>query len=157
MTRVVTKFIYVTYIAASREKVWEAITDADVSRRYWAQSNVSTWRPGALWEHVRPDGAAVIAGQVIESDRPNRLVLTWAFPTDVPDEAQASIVAFDLETVGTMTRLTVTHDELEEGSDMIRRISQGWPRVLSSLKSFLETGTPLDTWADSEPRRPASK
>jgi uncharacterized protein YndB with AHSA1/START domain len=97
---------------------------------------------------TRPDGTAAIAGQVIETDRPNRLVLTWAFPTDLTDKTKASIVTFDLETVGTMTRLTVTHDELEDGSDMLRRISQGWPRVLSSLKSFLETGKPLDTWAE---------
>jgi uncharacterized protein YndB with AHSA1/START domain len=74
-----------------------------------------------------------------------RLVLTWVEPADAMDKAKHSRVALDIETVGEMVRLTVTHDQLN--ADMERKIANGWPRVLSSLKSFLETGRPLITWA----------
>ncbi|HRC86852.1 MAG TPA: SRPBCC domain-containing protein, partial [Thermoanaerobaculia bacterium] len=88
-----------------------------------------------------------IVGEVMESVPPRRLVVSWAPPADAADRARHSRVAFDLEPVGDMVRLTVTHDELEAGSEMLRSISNGWPRVLSSLKSLLETGRPLNTWA----------
>ena len=74
-------------------------------------------------------------------------MITWAFPADQANEAKHTRVSFDIERVGDMVRLTVTHDDLELGSDMDQGIRQGWPRVLSSLKTFLETGKPLDTWA----------
>ncbi len=78
---------------------------------------------------------------------PRRLVITWAYPADAADLAKHTRVSFELETIEDMVRLTVTHDELVEGSDMERGIMKGWPRVLSSMKSFLETGRPLNTWA----------
>ena len=78
---------------------------------------------------------------------PRRLVLTWADPADASDKGKHTRVAMDIEKVGDMVRLTVTHDEFKPGSDMLRKISNGWPRVLSSPKSFLETGKPLNTWA----------
>ena len=81
---------------------------------------------------------------MLEFDPPSRLVLTWGEPGE--PAAQRSRVTFLLEQVETAVRLTVTHDELP-GSEQLRKIAEGWPRVLSSLKSFLETGTPLPTWA----------
>ena len=74
-------------------------------------------------------------------------MLTWAEPADAADTGKHTRVAVDLEPVDDMVRLAVTHDEFLPGSDMWRKISNGWPRVLSSLKSFLETGRPLNTWA----------
>ncbi|HSE66598.1 MAG TPA: SRPBCC domain-containing protein, partial [Gemmatimonadales bacterium] len=73
----------------------------------------------------------------------------WAEPKDAGDPAKVSRVTFNIESLENqkLIRLTVIHDQLEEGSKMAKDISQGWPRVLSSLKSFLETGRPLETWS----------
>jgi uncharacterized protein YndB with AHSA1/START domain len=142
-------FVYVTYIAASADKVWKALLDGEFTRQYWGHDNVSDWKPGSEWEHRRADGtrAVVLLGEVLEAAQPNRLVLTWANPEDKANRSRHSRVTFEIETVGDMVRLTVTHDELEKGSEMERNISRGWPRVLSSLKSLLETGKALNTWA----------
>jgi uncharacterized protein YndB with AHSA1/START domain len=103
---------------------------------------------GSPWQHRKQDGSQVeMVGQVLEIGPPRRLVLTWVLPEDNGNKAKTSRVTFEIEPVKTMVRLTVTHDELEEGSKMDRGIREGWPRVLSSMKSFLETGRPLDTWA----------
>jgi uncharacterized protein YndB with AHSA1/START domain len=139
-------FGYVVYIASTPETVWRALLDGEFTRQYWGCDNVSEWQPGSGWEHRR-GGSVAILGEVLEAAAPHRLVLTWADPSDRNDKSRYSRVAFDIETVGDMVRLTVTHDRLESGSDMHHKITQGWPRVLSSLKSLLETGRALDTWA----------
>jgi uncharacterized protein YndB with AHSA1/START domain len=143
------KFVYVTYIAAKPEQIWQALLDAQFTRQYWGHDNVSDWKPGSTWEHRANDEARSLrlVGEVVESAPPRRLVLTWAFPEDAANKANHSRVTFELEPIEEMTRLTVTHDELEADSKMLRGISEGWPRVLSSLKSLLETGRPLRTWA----------
>jgi uncharacterized protein YndB with AHSA1/START domain len=146
MTMAKTKFVYVTYIASTPEKVFQAITEPAVTRQYWGMENVSDWKPGSPWRHT--DGKTVrMVGEVIEHAPPRRLVISWAWPREADDRAKRTRVAFDLERIDAMVKLTVTHDELEPGSDMERGITEGWPRVLSSLKSFLETGKALDTWA----------
>lgn len=106
---------------------------------------MSDWQPGSRWEHRRDgkDGAVQLVGKVIESSPPRRLVLSWAFPADEGHEEKHTRVTFDLEPVGTVVRLTVTHDQLEAGSDMLKGITQGWPKVLSSLKSLMESGKAL--------------
>jgi uncharacterized protein YndB with AHSA1/START domain len=144
-------FVYATYIAAPPEKVWHALLDGEFTRQYWGHENVSDWRPGSRWEHRRADAsrAVVLVGEVLEADPPRRLVLSWADPQDRDRKSRHSRVTFEIEPIGEMTRLTVTHDELDEGSEMHRSISQGWPRVLSSLKSLLETGRALSTWAEA--------
>ena len=158
-----TEFVYVTYIASTPEEIWKAITDANISQRYWGNANVSQWKPGSPWKHV--GGASkdtLIQGEVVESVPPRRLVVTWAAPADAGNKAATSRVTFTLERVSNdqrrahhlvekgaanMVRLTVVHDRLQPGSEMARGITDGWPRVLSSLKSFLETGRPLNVWA----------
>ena len=144
-----TKFTYVTYIATTAETLWKALLDGEFTRQYWGHENVSDWQPGSEWEHRRADAtrAVVILGDVVAASAPNRLVITWADPGDRGKRDKHSRVTFDIETVGEMVRLTVTHDELDPDSEMLRKISLGWPRVLSSLKSLLETGRPLNTWA----------
>jgi uncharacterized protein YndB with AHSA1/START domain len=73
--------------------------------------------------------------------------LTWAFPVDEAHEEKHSRVTFEIEPIGDVVRLTVTHDRLEPGSEMLQRITKGWPKVLSSLKSLMEVGRPLpDLW-----------
>ena len=143
------KFVYVVYIRTTPEKVFRALTEPEVTRQYWSQENISDWKPSSPWKHVAADGSGTVrlVGEVVEHKPPRRLVITWAFPADAANKAKHTRVTFDIAPIEDMVRLTVTHDELEPGSDMERGIMEGWPRVLSSLKSFLETGTPLITWA----------
>src|SRR5258708_5393513 len=136
------RFVYVVYIAATAEKVWAALLDGEMTRQYWGRENVSDWQPGSTWQHRRLHEARTVdlVGEVVECVPPRRLVLTWADPVDAADKARHTRVTFEIESVGDMVRLIVTHDELKPGSDMLPHITNGWPRVLSSLKSFLETG-----------------
>ena len=146
-------YLYVTYIATTPEKVWRALVDPDVMRQYWADPNagcarvnVSDWRPGSRWEHRRVDDAGTvdIVGKVVESTPPRRLVFTWARPTEAADDSNHSRVAFDIEPYGDgLVRLTVTHEDLERDPQMLEGISGGWPKILSNLKTLLETGRAL--------------
>ena len=149
MTRDTTQFVYVTYIAAPAERVYDAITQPEVARRYWGHENVSDWTPGSDWSHVKADASrkVQVAGKVVESKPPERLVITWVNPDRVGDPDAYSRVTFEITPYEGMVRLTVTHDELEAGGSMAAGISKGWPIVLSSLKSFLETGQSLDVFA----------
>jgi uncharacterized protein YndB with AHSA1/START domain len=144
-----TAFVYVTYIAAKQEQVWKSLLDSEFTRKYWEHDNVSDWKPGSRWEHKRSDGSGRVdmVGKVVEATPPRRLVMTWARPADENNEAATSRVTIELQPIDSMIKLTVTHDKLVPGSDMHKGISEGWPRVLASLKSLLETGKPLPTWA----------
>ncbi|GAA3788966.1 ArsR/SmtB family transcription factor [Streptomyces phyllanthi] len=137
-------FVYVTYIASTPEKVWEALTDADLTASYWGHSNVSDWNPGSRWEHVRTDGSGIadVVGTVVESERPTRLVTTWASPENEGREDTYSRVTLDIRQHGDIVRLTVTHEDLAHERDLAD-VSLGWPAVLSNLKSLLETGSPM--------------
>lgn len=149
MTRQTTSFVYVTYIASTPEKVFEAITRPDIARRYWGHENVSDWEPGSKWEHVRAneDRTVELVGKVIEVEPPTRLVISWANASQAADPDSHSRVTFDVVEYDDMVRLTVTHDDLIVGSGMANGVSKGWPAVLSSLKSLLETGRALDVFA----------
>jgi uncharacterized protein YndB with AHSA1/START domain len=139
------QFVYVTYVATTIDKLWRALMDAEMTAKYWQHENISDWKPGSRWEH-RESGKEhrlKLVGKVIECSPPRRLVLTWADPSDEAREEKHSRVTFDLESVRGVVRLTVTHDLLDPGSEMLKGISEGWPKVLSSLKSLLESGTPL--------------
>jgi uncharacterized protein YndB with AHSA1/START domain len=152
-------YVYVTYIATTPQKAWQALVDTDLMREWWvdpvagcSRMNVSDWKPGSRWEHQRADGSATvdIVGKVIETTPPHRLVFTWARPGDADDASKHSRVAFEIEPYGEgLIRLTVTHDELEGDPQMLQGISGGWPKVLSNLKTLLETGHAL-------PRSPAA-
>ncbi|MEO8751511.1 MAG: SRPBCC family protein [Casimicrobiaceae bacterium] len=146
-------FVYVSYIATTPEKVWQAFVDTDVMRQYWigssadcARVNVSDWKPGSAWEHQRTDGSGIvdIVGKVVESNPPRRLVYTWARPADAADDSKHSRVVIDIEPQGDgLVRLTVAHEDLERDPQMLSGISGGWPKVLSNLKTLLETGRAL--------------
>lgn len=132
-------YVYVTFIEATPEAVWKALTDADLTAAYWGHRNESTWHVGEIWTHVRLDGSGDDGGgTVVEVDPPRRLAFGW----------DGSTVAFDIATVGSIVKLTVTHDGLSD-EDFVGA-SQGWPAVLSNLKSLLETGRVLSTepWSD---------
>jgi uncharacterized protein YndB with AHSA1/START domain/DNA-binding transcriptional ArsR family regulator len=136
-------FVYVTYIESTPEKVWQALTDAEATAAYWGHSNVSDWQTGSTWEHRRTDGSGIadVVGRVVESDPPRRLVTTWADPDGEP-AAEPSQVTFDIERYKRIVRLTVTHENLRDEAERTKA-AQGWAAVLSNLKSFLETGSPL--------------
>jgi uncharacterized protein YndB with AHSA1/START domain len=144
-----TSFVYVTYIRSTPEKVFEAITKPEIARRYWGHENVSDWQPGSSWQHIRADEQRTLqlVGKVVEVVPPTRLVITWANASQAADPDAHSRVSFDIAPYDDMVRLTVTHDELEAGSGMAKGIQQGWPIVLSSLKSLLETGQGIDVFA----------
>jgi uncharacterized protein YndB with AHSA1/START domain len=146
-------FVYVTYIATAPEKVWRALVDTELMAQYWigpgadcSRVNVSDWKPGSRWEHRRTDGTNTvdIAGKVVEVDPPRRLVMSWARPAEVADESKHSLVSFDIAPHGDgLVRLTVTHADLEKDQKMLEGVSTGWPKVLSNLKTLLETGHAL--------------
>lgn len=139
-------FVYVIYISTTPEKLWSALMDPEMTRQFWGHHrNVSDWMAGSRWEHQDYADPAIvdIVGKVIESDPPRRLVLTWADPTEAADETKHSRVTFTIEPFMDSVRLTVSHEDLEPDSEMLHGITQGWPAVLSSLKSLLETGEPL--------------
>jgi len=138
--------VYVTYIATTPEKLWQALTQGELTRQYWGGEQISDWKPGSRWEHRR-NGAEcklAIVGEVIESVPPRRLVLSWADPQDRERQEGHSRVTFEVEPVKGQLKLTVTHERLEP--EMLRNVRGGWPLVLSNLKSFLETGRASDSW-----------
>jgi uncharacterized protein YndB with AHSA1/START domain/DNA-binding transcriptional ArsR family regulator len=133
-------YVYVTYIQSSPERVWEALTDAELTAEYWGHSNVSDWQPGSEWEHRRTDGSQIadVVGTVLEAVPPERLVLTF----DDPNEERATgpaQVTFTIEPYEEIVRLTVTHENLASEQDY-EAVSAGWPAVFANLKSLLETG-----------------
>jgi uncharacterized protein YndB with AHSA1/START domain len=151
------KFVYVIYIAAPPEKVWEALTMPDISEKYWFGYRVAAdGKPGDRMRAMSPAGKLAHDDPILESDPPRRLVYGWKpLYKDLPDE-RASRVTFELAPFKGQTRLTVIHDEFEESSRIFEMISKGWPAVLSSMKSFLETGSGLEpSWTEAEQRRAA--
>jgi uncharacterized protein YndB with AHSA1/START domain/DNA-binding transcriptional ArsR family regulator len=130
--------VYVTYIASTAQRVWEALLDADLTARYWGHSNVSTWEPGARWEHRRVDGSGIadVVGTVREVDPPRRLVLTFEAPDGTQPPSQ---VTFTIEEHADIVRLTVTHEGLVDAADR-EAAMLGWSSVFANLKTLLETG-----------------
>jgi uncharacterized protein YndB with AHSA1/START domain/DNA-binding transcriptional ArsR family regulator len=136
-------YVYVTYIQATPQRVWDALTDADLTARFWGHSNVSDWRTGSPWQHVRTDGSGIadVIGTVVEARPPERLVLTFAGPGEEPG-GDSSRVTFQIEPYQDIVRLTVRHEDLVRDDDY-EAAAAGWPAVLANLKSLLETGRVL--------------
>jgi uncharacterized protein YndB with AHSA1/START domain len=148
-------YAYTTYIKSTPEKVWAAITTPEFTRQYWGHNNVSDWKKGSKWQHVSTkDGAVNIEGEVIESTPHSRLVVSWFSPNNKDD---VSRVTYEIEAVDGRVRLHVLHTDLTEGSNMATGVTKGWPVVLSSLKSYLETGEGFDIWAQKDKSCASSK
>jgi len=139
------KFVYVTYISTTPAKLWKALIDPKMTAKYWQHENVSDWKCGSRWVHRSSDKPhrIALAGKVLEYSPPRRLVLSWAFAADEARRDKHSRMSIELKPYRGLVRLTVTHDRLKTGSDMLAGITDGWPKVLSSLKSLLETRRPL--------------
>lgn len=133
-------YVYVTYIEASPERVWEALTDPGLSAEYWGHANVSDWQEGSRWEHRRVDGSGIsdVVGVVLESQPPRLLVITFDAPGAPPPNGP-SRVTFAIEPYHQIIRLTVTHENLPD-EEARRAVSGGWPAVMANLKSLLEAG-----------------
>ncbi len=141
------EFVYVTYIHSTAQKVWEALTTPGITRNYWGgiYNKSDDWAKGSRWEHINEKDSEplYIFGEVLESSPYTRLVLSWIDPDDTTDK---SVVTYELEPFDDMVRLKVIHGNFKDGARMINSITKGWPIVLSSLKSYLETGKPIDLW-----------
>ena len=139
------RFVYVTYIRTTPERLWQALTDPEFIRQYWCEVKFECdWKLGSLWRMLIPDGRVADAGQVIEIDPPKKLVLTWRneFVPEMHAEGYARLT-YELEPEGTSVKLTLTHEMDLPESKLIEAVSSGWPHILASLKSLLETGEPL--------------
>jgi len=139
------EFVYVTYIETTPERLWEALTSSEFSRRYWWNTDVvSDWKVGSPFSLVM-DGTTTDAGIILEADPPRRLSYTFQHvATGEPAREPPSKVVFELERHGRLVKLTLTHEGFADGSRMLDGISKGWPAIMSSLKSLLESGRALD-------------
>lgn len=139
-------FLHVTYIRTSPQKLWEALTTPETMRLYWFGGYAeSTWQTGAPWKLYRDNGSVADEGEILESDPPRRLVIKWR---NVMREEFATEgftrCTMEVEQVGKEVKLTILHESELEDSKVIAAVSGGWPKILASLKSLLETGTPLE-------------
>ena len=159
-------FVYTTYIRTTPERLWQALTDPAFTKRYWGATFQTDWEPGSKmsWDMF---GVTISDPQqvVLESDPYRRLSYSWhtftpelATALDVTDEARdrlaaetRSKVTFDIEALGELVKLTVVHDGFEAGSLMVTMVSQGWPPILASLKTLLETGETLPSISERPP------
>jgi uncharacterized protein YndB with AHSA1/START domain len=144
------RFVYVTYIRTTPEKLWDALRLPEFTRRYWFGAwQECEWTQGARWKLMIPDGRVGDAGDVLEIDPPRRLVLKWRneFRPAIREEGY-SRATFVLEPDGNAVKLTVTHEIDRPRSKLIEAVSGGWPLILSSLKSLLETGAPIERTID---------
>jgi uncharacterized protein YndB with AHSA1/START domain len=138
-------YVYVAYIRTTPEKLWNALTKPEFMKQYWfGMTQESEWKEGASWAMKFSDGRVADAGEVLEIDPPKRLVLKWRneFRPELKEEGYSRCV-YELEQDGDVMRLTIRHSMDLDGAKLIEAVSGGWPRVLASLKSFLETGAAL--------------
>lgn len=144
------EFIYVTYIETTPDKLWDALTSSEFTRRYWWNTSVvSDWKVGSSFSLVL-NGNTTDTGEVLEADRPRRLSYTFRhiLNEDARNE-RPSRVTFVLEQHGKLVKLTLTHEDFADDSVILDGISKGWPAIMSSLKSMLETGQALNIPLDA--------
>jgi uncharacterized protein YndB with AHSA1/START domain len=138
-------FVYVTYIRTTPDRLWSALTDAEFMTQYWFGMHCdSQWTPGSAWSLVSPSGEVLDAGEIVEADPPRRLVIRWHHENKAELKAEGdSLCTMQLEPNGPAVKLSITHTIERDASKLITAVSGGWPKILSNLKSLLETGSPV--------------
>jgi uncharacterized protein YndB with AHSA1/START domain len=136
------KFVYVTYIRTSQQKLWAALTDPEFMKQYWFGMHCeSAFTAGSPWKLVNDAGEVWDAGDIVEADPPRRLVIRWQHQMKPELKAEGpSLCTMELEAHEQSVKLTITHAVDREGSKLVEAVSGGWPKILSNLKSLLETG-----------------
>lgn len=140
------EYVYVAAIAAPPEVVWKGLTTADFTQQYWHETRIECdFRVGSPVRFLVENDEVGCEGEILVSEPPNRLSYTWQFPRNPETKNEApSRVTFLLEPIGAGTKLTVTHDRFPEGSKMYHLVKDGWPLVISGLKTLLETESAVD-------------
>jgi uncharacterized protein YndB with AHSA1/START domain len=135
-------FVYATYIRTTPQKLWSALTDPEFMKQYWFGMHCeSDFITGSPWKLVNERGEVMDAGEIVEADPPGRLVIRWEHQMRPELKAEgASMCTMDLVLLGPAVRLTITHSVERDGSKLVEAVSGGWPKILSNLKSLLETG-----------------
>lgn len=138
------RYVYITYIRTTPELLWAELTRVGVALDFWMGCRIEgVMEPGAGWRLLTPDGRAVDEGEVIEVDAPKRLVLRWRHRLfEALRDGPETRCTFELESHGDMVKLTLLH-EAETESKFVAAVADGWPIILASLKSKIETGEPL--------------
>jgi uncharacterized protein YndB with AHSA1/START domain len=136
------RFQYITYIRATPEKVWEALTSAELMKTYFfGLPFEALLKSGGQWRRFFPDGTLMTEGEFLEFTPPSKLVMSW-LNVDPEKKAEGfSRCVMELQPIGSSTRLSLTHSIGVEKSKLIDAVAGAWPQVLSNLKSFLETGS----------------
>ncbi len=138
--------VYVTYIRTTPDALWRALLDPEFTRRFWCETwQDCAWEPGASWKLMAPDGRVADSGAIVEIEPERRLVLSWRHEIKPEMHAEGhSRLTYEIEPQGESVKLTVVHEMDQAGSKLIEGVSTGWPAILSSLKSLLETGESLE-------------
>jgi uncharacterized protein YndB with AHSA1/START domain len=141
MTR--STYVYVTYIRSTPEKLWSALTDAEFIKQYWFSMHCECqWTAGSPWKLISGDGQTFDDGEILEAEPPRRLVIRWQHQIKPELKAEGdSLCTMELEPSGMAVKLSITHTIEREPSKFIAAVSAGWPKVISNLKSLLETGS----------------
>jgi uncharacterized protein YndB with AHSA1/START domain len=136
------KFVYVTYIRTTPEKLWEALTTPEFMKQYWFGMHCeSAWTAGSPWKLVSRDGQILDAGEIVEAEPPRCLVIRWQHQNRPELKAEGySRCTMELEPSGNAVKLCITHAIEYDPSKFIEAVSGGWPKIISNLKSLLETG-----------------
>ena len=140
-------FVYVSYIRTTPEKLWSALTDAEFMKQYWfGVHGESEWTAGSAWKLVSPSAQILDAGEIVEAQPPRRLVIRWRnqFKPELNAEGD-SLCTMELEPIGSAVKLSITHTIECQPSKFIEAVSGGWPKVISNLKSLLESGSAVLT------------
>jgi uncharacterized protein YndB with AHSA1/START domain len=142
MTDGISRFVYATYIRTTPDELWAALTTADFIKKYWFGMSLETdWKVGSPWKLVFPDGRVADEGEIAEFAPPRRLALRWRhqWKPELAAEGEAFCV-IELEPVEDTVKLTINHTMPRPDSKLIEGVSGGWPRIISNLKSLIETG-----------------
>jgi len=139
------QFVYTIYIRTTPEKLFAALTQPEFTASYWGGvTHDTTWKPGSPWSLKLPDGRVADSGEIVEYDPPRRLVVAWRHQLSAELNSEGvSRCTIELEPLGDSVKLTVVHSIAKSGSTLLQAVSTGWPAILSSLKSLLETGNPI--------------